>query len=157
MANFDCGKFKKEFLSFWTYFEKEWLKAAIIPCWNLTAALACPDEIRDLVLRFRTNNPLERFNQTLHRLFRGRPNVVQFVHGIREHSQQVVVHLNRIKKQVACPVEHDLNAYVPELPAAYAEFGRKPAAKRPRTDLTCMNCGTKGHGSRYCPNKKQKK
>ncbi|CAN0059376.1 unnamed protein product, partial [Heterosigma akashiwo] len=126
MANFDCGKFKKEFLSFWTYFEKEWLKAANIHCWNLTAALACPDEIRDLVLRFRTNNPLEHFNQTLHRLFRGRPNVVQFVHGIREHSQQVVVHLNRIKKQVARPVEHDLNAYVPELPAAYAEFGRKP-------------------------------
>ena len=69
---------------FWDYFVKYWMPSnQMIESWNISNYQGNKNVLR------RTNNGLERYNLRMKTLFKnGRPSFAQFVHTMRQESQE---------------------------------------------------------------------
>ena len=91
-----------KFQLFFAYFRKTWLRSYSPEDWNISAILNGHED----VLVNRTNNPLERFNRTLHTSFpHAHPSMIDFINSIREISIEYVDLLARISRGKQRPGE----------------------------------------------------
>ncbi|KAG2775366.1 hypothetical protein PC116_g24214 [Phytophthora cactorum] len=90
---------KENWMRFWKYFEKTWIKKFKPERWNVSGLR------QDLVNR--TNNLLERYNRSLNEAFSvAHPNVTQFIGVIEEQSRENVRLLADISNRRARAPNH---------------------------------------------------
>lgn len=106
--------------TFWKYFDKTYLKRFGTDTFNIYRLTQ--DASAEETLIARTNNGLERFNRKLGELFHyAHPNMRQFVHVIREVSQEYVDLLAQIRRGRATAPKH-LPVRKYQIPIQYEQY-----------------------------------
>ena len=126
-ANFDEGKFSKQFDKFWAYFTRYWMSDFMGILWNITNIPA--DKFEDVVIN-RTNNPIERYNRRLNMKFPGvaHPSMVHFVEVLRDEALFYVELIRNLDAGLAVPQDHQPPS-VFKNPESYFSFVPPPAAQ----------------------------
>jgi hypothetical protein len=124
-ANFDEGKFSKQFDKFWAYFTRYWMSDFMGILWNITNIPA--DKFEDVVIN-RTNNPIERYNRRLNMKFPGvaHPSMAHFVEVLCDEALFYVELIRNLDAGLAVPQDHQpLFSFVPPPAAQNISKGRK--------------------------------
>ena len=116
----DANLYAQKLDQFWTYFEKTWILRFEPVSWNITGACAGLGDAEDITVN-RTNNPLERFNRELKKIFPTTPSMVNFITGIQEVSVQYVQKMQRIRQQRSKP-KKKAAVKITKIPDDYASF-----------------------------------
>lgn len=85
--------------------------------WNITAL-----QEDDIDITNRTNNPLERYNRRINEAFPvAHPNLLQFVHVIRDEAKRYCQMIENIKKGIETSPKHE-RSYNIEIPSLFKTF-----------------------------------
>ena len=110
------------FKVFWNYFSGTWMKRFPPYLWNIARHLGSTltEEVDRVTLISRTNNALERYNQTLGNLFPNRPTVPDFAQQIAAQAQSLLEDIELINNgEKAKPVHVHLPGNLPHEYSSY--------------------------------------
>ena len=104
-ANFDEGKFSKQFDKFWAYFTRYWMSDFMGILWNIT------------------NIPADKFGDVV-----AHPSMVHFVEVLRDEALFYVELIRNLDAGLAVPQDHQRPS-VFQIPGSYFSFVPPPAAQ----------------------------
>jgi hypothetical protein len=127
------------FKVFWNYFSGTWMKRFPPHLWNIARHLGSTltEEVDRVALTSRTNNALERYNQTLGNLFPNRPTVPDFAQQIAAQAQSLLEDIELINNgEKAKPVHVHLPGSLPHEYSSYViqHAGEVEEVEMPQSD-----------------------